>query len=173
MPAALTPLLRHWPILALLASALMLAVAHAFQTFGGLAPCTLCLQQRDVYWTAMAVAAVAAIVARTPARHMAGPLFAILLVGVFVAGAAIAARHAGAEWKWWPGPATCSGGSAITASALSNLMHGARIAPPRCDEAAWRFLGLSMAGWNFLISIGLAGVSLLAWRRSRLPEAQS
>jgi disulfide bond formation protein DsbB len=171
MPAALNPLLRHWPILALLISALMLAIAHAFQTFGGLAPCTLCLQQRDVYWTAMAVAAVAVVVALTPARSWAGPLFAILLVGVFTAGAAIAARHAGAEWKWWPGPATCSGGGGVSASALADLMHGAKIAPPRCDEASWRFLGLSMAGWNFLISVGLAVLSLLAWRRSR--EAQS
>jgi disulfide bond formation protein DsbB len=172
MPVTLNPLLRTWPVWALLASAAMLAIAHAFQTFGGLSPCTLCLQQRDVYWTALAVAALALVAARTPARAWLSPLFGLLLAGVFAAGAAIAARHAGAEWKWWPGPQTCSGGGsgAVTSADLARLMSGAKIAAPRCDEAAWRFLGLSMAGWNFLISVGLTGLSLLAWRLGRRPE---
>jgi len=168
MPKSLDPLLRHWPAWALAASAVLLAIAHAFETFGGLAPCTLCLQQRDVYWTAITVSALALAAARTPARAVLGPVFAVLLIGVFLAGAAIAARHAGAEWKWWPGPATCSGaGGGVSAAALANLMHGAKIAAPRCDKAAWVFLGLSMAGWNFLISLGLAGLSALAGMRSR------
>jgi disulfide bond formation protein DsbB len=163
-------LLRHWPAWAFLASALLLAIAHAFQTFGGLEPCTLCLQQRDVYWTAMAIAALAVVAARTPARAIGRPLFGVLLIGVFSAGAAIAARHAGAEWKWWPGPATCSGiGGGVSAAALSGLMHGAKVSSPRCDEAAWVFLGLSMAGWNCLISLGLAGMSLLAWLKAPQP----
>ena len=163
MPTVFNPLLRHWPLWALIASAVMLAIAHAFQTFGGLSPCTLCLQQRDVYWTAMAVAALALVAGLTPARAVLRPVFAIALIVVFATGAAIAARHAGAEWKWWPGPATCSGGSGVNAAALSALMHGAKVAAPRCDEAAWVFLGLSMAGWNCLISLGLAGMSLAAW----------
>jgi disulfide bond formation protein DsbB len=168
MANVLDPLLRRWPVWALLVSAAMLATAHAFQTFGGLEPCTLCLQQRDVYWTAMSVCAIALAVGLTPARTRLGPLFALVLVGVFAVGAAIAARHAGAEWKWWPGPATCSGdGGKVTAAALAELMHGAKVAAPRCDEASWRLLGLSMAGWNVLASLGLAGVSLLAWIRSR------
>lgn len=167
MPTLLTPLLRYWPAWALIASAVMLAIAHAFQSFGGLEPCTLCLQQRDVYWTAMAVAALALAAAWTPARAVLRPLFAVLLLGVFLTGAAIAARHAGAEWKWWPGPQTCSGagGGGVSAAALAGLMHGAKITAPRCDQAAWVFLGLSMAGWNFLISVGLAGLSALAWLR--------
>jgi disulfide bond formation protein DsbB len=164
MTGVLDPLLRRWPAWALVASAVMLAVAHAFQTFGGLQPCTLCLQQRDVYWTAMAVAAVALGVALTPARERLGPLFVLALAGVFLVGAGIAVRHAGAEWKWWPGPATCSGGGGgVSAAAIANLMHGAKIAGPRCDEAPWRMLGLSMAGWNVLASLGLAGLSLLAF----------
>jgi disulfide bond formation protein DsbB len=163
----LRALTRQWPAWAFLASALLLAIAHAFQTFGGLEPCTLCLQQRDVYWTAMAVSALALIAARTPARMIARPLFGALLTCVFATGAVIAARHAGAEWKWWPGPATCSGiGGGVSAAALASLMHGAKVASPRCDEAAWVFLGLSMAGWNFLISLGLAGMSLLAWLKA-------
>lgn len=168
MPTMFNPLLRHWPAWALLASVALLAIAHAFQTFGGLEPCTLCLQQRDAYWTAIAIAALALVAARTPARTMLRPVFGVLLIGVFAAGAAIAARHAGAEWKWWPGPATCSGaGGGVSAAALAGLMHGAKVAAPRCDQAAWVFLGLSMAGWNFLISLGLASMSALAWLRSR------
>ena len=175
MPTTLQPLLRHWPIFALVISAAMLATAHAFETFGGLAPCTLCLQQRDVYWTAMAIAAVTILATWTPARAWLSPLVAILLIGVFAAGAAIAARHAGAEWKWWPGPATCSGGGAhgVSAAALANLMHGAKVAPPRCDEASWRMLGLSMAGWNFLVSLGLAALSLMAWLQGRRERTTS
>ena len=163
MPTVFNPVLRHWPIWALIASAVLLAIAHAFQTFGGLSPCTLCLQQRDVYWTAIAVAALALVAGLTPARARLRPVFAVMLIAVFAAGAAIAARHAGAEWKWWPGPATCSGAGGVTAASLSALMHGAKVAAPRCDEAAWVFLGLSMAGWNCLISLGLAGMSLAAW----------
>jgi disulfide bond formation protein DsbB len=171
MPTVINPVLRSWPIWALLASIAMLAIAHAFETFGHLAPCTLCLQQRDVYWTAMAIAALGIAAAWTPARGWLTPLFVLLLAGVFIAGAAIAARHAGAEWKWWPGPATCSGGGGhVSAGDLRALMQGAKVAPPRCDEAAWRFLGLSMAGWNCLISLGLAALSFLAWLRLRQPE---
>lgn len=173
MTAALDPLLRRWPLWALLASAVMLAIAHAFQTFGHLAPCTLCLQQRDVYWAAMIVAALGLAAAWTPARGWLAPLFALLLIGIFIAGAFIAGRHAGAEWgmKW--APATCSGGASgpVSAADLAKLMHGAKVSAPRCDQAAWVFLGLSMAGWNFLISVGLAGLSLLAWLRLRRPEA--
>jgi disulfide bond formation protein DsbB len=168
MPSVIDPVLRRWPAWALLVSAAMLAIAHAFQSFGGLQPCTLCLQQRDVYWTAMAVAAVALAASLTPLRARVGPLFILALAGVFAVGAFIAARHAGAEWKWWPGPATCSGGGGgVSAQALAALMHGAKVAAPRCDEASWRMLGLSMAGWNFLASIGFAGLSLTAWLGSR------
>ena len=72
MARALTRLIRffldHWLWMALLASAFLLAIAHAFETFGGLAPCLLCLQQRTVYWVAIAVAAVGLLVHLTPVR---------------------------------------------------------------------------------------------------------
>jgi disulfide bond formation protein DsbB len=159
MDRFMNPVLRQWPVVAFLVSAAMLAVAHAFQTFGGLAPCTLCLQQRDVYWAAMAVAAVAIVVQRSPARRL-GWAVGIVLCLTFLTGAFIAARHAGAEWKWWPGPATCSSdGAGASAAGLSALMNGGKVAAPRCDQAAWRMFGLSMAGYNFPISLALAGLS--------------
>ncbi len=148
--------LRHWLALALTASAAMLAIAHGFETFGHLAPCTLCYYQRDAYWAALWIAVVGLIALRGPLAPLA-PLAGWLLAAAFLAGAGIAVWHAGAEWKFWPGPKTCaSGGEGASAAGLAALMQGSKIAAPHCDEAAWRLWGLSMAGWNALISLKLA-----------------
>ncbi len=159
MNALIRPLVRHWLVLALLASAAMLAIAHAFQTFGGLAPCTLCLRQREVYWIALGVSAAGLALGLSPATARLRPLVCAILALIFLYGAGVAAYHAGAEWKWWPGPTACSGGGGASAAALAQLLHGAKIAAPRCDEAAWRMAGLSMAGWNVLASLVFAGFS--------------
>ncbi|HEX4199118.1 MAG TPA: disulfide bond formation protein B [Caulobacteraceae bacterium] len=162
MRALIATILRHWPALAFVTSAAMLAIAHAFETFGHLAPCTLCLYERQVYWVALPVAAIAFIAAQGVTPRVLTPWIGWALTLVFAVGAGIAIYHAGAEWKFWPGPTTCTGGGAVSASGLAGLMHGAKVAAPRCDKAAWVFLGLSMAGWNALISLKLAGWSA-AW----------
>jgi disulfide bond formation protein DsbB len=155
----------NWPALALAACALMLGAAHAFETFGKLAPCLLCLKQREVYWAAGTVALVAVVLSRMAwAARLRRPLVLLLAAG-FLYGAGLAAYHAGAEWKWWPGPAACGGGGAAAAGDLVAMLKGAKIAAPACDKAAWVFLGLSMAGWNALISLGLAAASLVAGLR--------
>jgi disulfide bond formation protein DsbB len=160
MTALTRPIVRHWLILAFLASAAMLAIAHAFQTFGGLAPCALCLRQREIYWDALGVSGVGIVLSFLPPAVRLKPLVFAALALVFLAGAATAAYHAGAEWKWWPGPQACSsGGGGASAQSLAALMHGAKVHAPRCDEAAWRMLGLSMAGWNVLASLAFAGFS--------------
>lgn len=160
MSGLIRTLLRNWPLIAFLASAAMLATAHAFQTFGGLQPCTLCLRQREVYWAALPVAAAAFAADHSAWRARLRPLFAVLLALVFLTGVGIAVYHAGAEWKFWPGPSTCSStGAGASAAAMARLLSGARFSAPRCDEAAWRLAGLSMAGWNALISLGLASLS--------------
>jgi disulfide bond formation protein DsbB len=157
MRALIDWILRVWLWLALASSAGMLAVAHAFQTFGGLAPCTLCLRQREVYWVALAVCAAALAARRWGATRPLAPLIGGLLALTFAAGCAIAVYHSGAEWKWWPGPTTCaSAGGGVNAAEMARLMGGAAVKAPHCDEAPWRFLGLSMAGWNALISLKLA-----------------
>lgn len=159
----LDPILRRWALAALLASAAMLAVAHASETFGHLSPCTLCLQQRQVYWVALAVAAAGVAADLTPLKGVLGRLICLVLALTFAVGMAIAAYHAGAEWKWWPGPAACSSsGGGVSAASMAALLQGAKISAPHCDEAAWRGLGLSMAGWNVLVSAGLMIASLLA-----------
>lgn len=168
MNAVVSAILARWRLAALVASAAMLAIAHAFETFGGLAPCTLCLRQREVYWTAGAVALVAMLLVRMRggARWRSPANLALALV--FLAGAGVAAYHAGAEWKWWPGPTACASTSdGVSADAMAGLLAGDKIKPPACDEAAWVFAGLSMAGWNVLISLGLAGLSIAAALRER------
>ena len=161
-------LLRHWPLVAAGISAVMLAVAHGFETFGGLVPCELCLRQREVYWVAIVVALVGFVAARLLRRRWGPPLACGLLALVFLAGAGVAAYHAGVEWHWWPGPQSCTGGGTVTAAAMADLLAGKKIAPPQCDKPAWVWLGLSMAGWNALISAALACASFtLAFRKDR------
>lgn len=161
MRALIGIVLRHWLALALAASAAMLAIAHGFETFGHLPPCTLCLYQRDVYWTALPIAAAGLVLQRTPLAGLAVAAGWLLAI-TFLVGCGIAVWHAGAEWKFWPGPQACSSsGGGATAAGLAALMKGAKINAPHCDVAAWRFLGLSMAGWNALISLKLAGWSAI------------
>lgn len=171
MKPALALLTRWWTAFALAASLAMLGAAHAFERFGGLAPCNLCLKQREAYWAAVAVAAIAtgwAVFSR--ASRGTPRIAAFLLFAVFTTGAVTAGFHAGGELKWWDLPATCSaaGGPAsldsLTALALGT---GPAVAFVGCDAVTWSFLGLSMAGWNTLIAASLAGFSLFAAKRPK------
>jgi len=168
MTALIRFFLDRWLLAALLSSALMLAIAHAFETFGGLAPCILCLQQRTVYWVAIGVAAIGLVLHWLPPKTRFDRAVSAILAIIFLVGMGIAIRHAGAEWKFWPGPAACAANRVtVTAADLSAALSGARLKMPSCEEAAWRFLGLSMAGWNVLISLKLAfwsAVAATGWR---------
>lgn len=164
----------RWPLLAFLASAAMLAAAHAFERFGGFEPCSLCLQQREVFWAALALAAATLLVWRVWPRALALRIGAALLALTFLTGAVLAGYHAGVEWKFWPGPSTCSGGGAagpLSAEAvMAALAETKKVVP--CDEAAWRLAGVSMAGYNVLISLALAALSgLAAARAGRMEHA--
>ena len=156
----------YWLLIAAFVAAAMLATAHTFQHFG-YEPCALCLRQREIYWAALAVALGGVAVTRGDGRRVV----ALALGGLFVTGLTVAVYHAGAEWAWWPGPATCAGSAGpVSASAMGDLLGGAKVHPPACDHADWRLAGLSMAGWNALVSAGLACVSLsLAFLRVARP----
>jgi disulfide bond formation protein DsbB len=168
MSAFLRPFLERWRLCALVASLLMLAIAHGFETFGGMAPCALCLRAREVYWVAAALALAGMLVVRMRAGARWRWVFDAGLAAIFAFGVGLAVYHSGVEWKWWPGPTACSGGAgAVSAGQIADLLQGAKIAPPACDKAAWVFLGLSMAGWNALASLGLTVLSLLAVRHER------
>lgn len=156
---------RLWPLWALLASAFMLAAAHAFERIGGYAPCLLCLRQREVYWTAGGLALLVWALSRWKAGLAGGGSAALGLV--FLAGAALAGFHAGVEWDWWEGPAACSSvgsSSEFSAAAVLGALESSQRLPS-CDTAPWRLGPLSMAGYNMLVSLGLGLASLLAARR--------
>ncbi|HLZ83865.1 MAG TPA: disulfide bond formation protein B [Caulobacteraceae bacterium] len=157
----MTSILRHWPWAALIISLSVLGVAHAFETFGRMAPCELCLKEREVYWLAAALAALGGGLSFTPLKP--GRWVSAVLALVFLGGALLAGYHAGVEWKFFKGPASCTGSHVQVSTAdLARMLNGGPIGVPACDKPAWVFLGISMAGWNALISLGLAGVSAVA-----------
>jgi disulfide bond formation protein DsbB len=164
-PVWLAALPVAWPFVAFLAAATMLGAAHAFETFGKMAPCNLCLKQREVYWVILTVSGLAIVSGRTAWAQKLRQPFNLLLAAIFLYGAGLAAFHAGVEWKWWPGPTSCVGGSAAATGDLVAMLKGGAIKAPSCDKAAWVFLGLSMAGWNALASLALAVASLVAGLR--------
>ena len=162
-----------WPWLAAGFAAAMLAGAHVFQRLG-YAPCNLCLRQREVYWLLLAVFGawtLAGLVRPRLRSPEASRLVTAMLAGLFAISAVVAAFHAGVEWKWWPGPESCSGAAgAVSLDALSGVISGERaVRAPACDEAAWIFLGLSMAGWNAVLSTVMAAASVVVIARSRPP----
>ena len=158
---------RLVPAAIALVSALVLGAALVSQYGFGLAPCQLCLWQRWPYVAAILLGLLGAAFADYPAVRRG----AIALSGVaFLVGAGIAAFHAGVEYGWWRGLPGCQGEALspdITSDDLKAALSGADRAP-RCDEPTFVFAGLSMAGWNFLVSLALAAASLwtLASRRA-------
>jgi disulfide bond formation protein DsbB len=165
----INPILARWRLAALLVSAAMLAIAHGFQTFGGYQPCTLCLRQREVYWVAGGLGLAFMILVRAPGGARFRQLTCWALGLVFLTGLAVAVYHAGAELKYWPGPSTCSsaGAGGVSARAMQDLLNGAKIRPPACDQVVWSFAGLSMAGWNAVASLILVVLSAAAALRER------
>ncbi len=163
---------RAWlPIAGGLAAALLMAV-HLMESVGGYTPCALCLRQREALWTALAVAAVGWIAGRRSPG-----LARVAVVGVsvaFLVGAAVAGWHAGIEWRWWPGPPCTAppraAAVAVGAADVAAILSGAKpFHPVACDQAALRIAGLSLAGWNALISTALALAGLLTLLRKDRP----
>jgi disulfide bond formation protein DsbB len=141
-------------------SAAVVAAALFFQHVLAIAPCPLCLEQRKFHYVAIPLALVIAVAAlkRMPKKYLAVGLAVVGLI--LLAGAAVAAYHAGVEWKLWAGPADCSGPIASFGKAGSLLEQMQTTSVVRCDEAGWRFLGLSLAGYNGLVSLMLAALAL-------------
>lgn len=134
--------------------------ALAFEHLGGYAPCPLCLEQRYAYYAAIPVLFIAmALIAEMP--RLAALLFALVALA-FLANAGLGAYHAGVEWKFWPGPDTCGTVQALPTSAADLLKQMETVKVVRCDEAALRIAGLSLAGWNVLISLALVAGALRA-----------
>lgn len=137
----------------------------------GLKPCPLCLDQRIPYYVAIPLAVLVAVAAlrHAPRGALVAGLAALALA--MLIGAGLGSYHAGIEWKWWAGPLDCSGPLDSLGGTKDLLQDLATMNPVRCDQAAWRFLGLSLAGWNVLISLALAAVAL--WGIAMTRDARS
>ncbi len=148
----MTDKLRHvWPLFAFLVSGALLAGAHAFETFGHMAPCAMCLQQREVHWWILGFAAALFVILRFRpgwARLIAAALGIAFLVSVYSAG-----HHVLVENHILP--ATCETSHNIDANSLRFDVH-ATFTAPRCDVPAWSMFGITMAGYNGLISLAMA-----------------
>lgn len=152
--------------IAMLAGAISLALilgALGFQYLANLPPCEMCHWQRWPHIAAAIVGIVGgALIAsgRLDSRH--ATLLAALTILLIVASGAIGGYQAGVEWRWWPGPTACTGDRVVLTGTLD-------LNEPvvRCDVAAWRLFGISLAGYNALISFAAAAFAggLLARRK--------
>jgi len=147
--------------LVLAVAAATILAALGYQHLGGYDPCALCLQQRYAYYLGIPATAVALFLLLQGERKVAA--LVLLAVGVgFALNAALGVYQAGAEWKFWDPPSTCTTVSELpTLDAKSLTMERT---PALCGVASWRdpVLGLSFAGWNAVISAALLGAALTA-----------
>ena len=153
----------HFPAIGItLVSVLIIAGAWAFQVFGGLKPCPLCLEQRVPWYLLIAVGC-----GLIGAQRLSAPR--AVVTGLFALAALLALwsawqglYHAGIEYNWWKGPPTCTaGGDGVDLSGGLDSISSAEIV--MCDVAAWTLFGVSLAGFNVLFSLvvlGLAGLGL-------------
>ena len=139
------------------ASLATLLGAWFFQYVLGYLPCHLCLEQRIPYYVIIPLSLVVALAARTSApRALIATGLAILGIAA-LCGAALGTYHAGIEWGFWAGPTDCTGSlwDLKSGGSLYDQLDSIHVVP--CDKAAWRFLGISLAGYNALISLAMAG----------------
>ncbi len=146
-------------LLATLGSAALLLGAFGFQHLGGFAPCKMCLWQR---WPHAAAVLIGAVLLAGGPRLLAWP-------GAVAAAvtAGIGIYHAGVEWRFWPGPSSCTGGG-LDLGAMDGgdlLSMDAPSGLVMCDQIVWSLLGLSMAGWNAVFSLLLVVLWVFAARR--------
>ena len=150
---------KNLGLLAAAGSAALLIGAFIFQAFG-FAPCALCLWQRWPHAAAILIGLVL----------LAGGPRLLIWAGATAAAATsgIGFYHAGVEWRFWPGPTSCTGGGLdLGAMGGSDLLSmDAPTGLVLCDEVVWSLMGLSMAGWNGVISLVLATIWVIAARRA-------
>ncbi len=147
----------QWAGACLFAATAVILMALAFEHIGNYQPCALCLQQRYAYYIGIPVLFVGLLLISLERPRLATIVFFLTAIG-FLANAALGVYHAGVEWQFWEGPSTCdtqtlqplSGGGKGVLNSISSAKSF-----PSCGEPAWRFLGLSFAGWNVVVCLAL------------------
>lgn len=151
--------------LALLVPSALLAGAYGSQHLGGLHPCEMCYWQRWPHFAAVAFALISFAMAAAPDK---GRSFVWLAALAMLVSGGIGVYHAGVELDIFEGFTQCSTISRGSGDMLADIMAQPLI---RCDEVQWSFLGISMAGWNAIISIGFG--TLILWLSLRRPKVRT
>ena len=130
-----------------------------FQFVLGYPPCPLCYEQRVAYYVSVPLAAMILLGLSVGSSRKVLMLALLAIAAAMVWNAGLGVYHSGIEWHWWPGPQECAGAIPnLSGGSLLEQLQQTRVV--RCDEAPWRFLGLSLAGYNVLISVELAAIAL-------------
>ena len=152
-------------VLACLAVAVIAIVSAWFiQLVLGIAPCTLCLEQRLSYYAGIPIAGLLLVLLRDGRRRLLIKPLLLLLMLCFAFGAGLGLYHAGIEWALWAGPTDCSGQLAPMAGAGDLLAQLDKVKVIRCDQVAFRLLGQSLAVWNLLVAGAVTVMAAIAWR---------
>ena len=139
-----------------------IAGAWAFE-YAGYLPCELCLKQRIAYYAGVPLAAVVTLLAWRGPRSLTS-IGLMLLALLWIGSAIFGVYHSGVEWGWWQGPTDCTGSLTKAPSINDFLQQLQTTKVVRCDAVAIRILGLSLAGWNAVISIAMAATAIVGVR---------
>lgn len=159
LPASRSTAYQAGSIALFLAAATILG-AWGFE-YAGYPPCHLCLMQRWAYYAGIPVLFAALALLSGGNKRAAAWLFGLTALA-FLANSGLGVYQAGAEWKFWPGPDTCAGTQSMATSAGDLLKQLETTTVIRCDEAAIRIFGLSLAGWNVIVSLIIGACALRA-----------
>jgi len=146
-------------LLVLVVATATIAGAWFFQLVLEILPCPMCLEQRYAYYT---IIPLSALVVLGAAKGAPRPLLiaGLVVIALIAAGNSVfGVYHAGVEWKFWQGPTDCTGPVVDFGKAGSLLEQLDKVKVIRCDEVQWRFLGISLAGYNALISALMAAIA--------------
>lgn len=147
------------------------AGAKMFEAFG-YNPCALCLEQRWPYYIGIPLLFLSVSISkdfdRNSARKRAFSVVLFLSLSLFLYSAFLAGYHSGVEWKWWAGPKDCAVGLKSAASSAADLLDMIKNTPyVSCGEPSLRILGLSLAGWNFIVSLAISALLFATIRQQR------
>jgi disulfide bond formation protein DsbB len=144
-------------LIALFLPVALLGGALGSQYLGGLHPCEMCYWQR---WPHGAAILLAVLAFTAPAQSQRSRTLTILAALAIAVSGAIGVYHAGVEARIFEGFTTCTAlpSGASTSELLKQITHAPLV---RCDQVQFRFLGISMAGWNAILSLG--GATLITF----------
>lgn len=149
--------------IALLASIAMLGGAYGFEYIGGLYPCDLCWPQRYAHMAVIIFASFGLYIRKT--HKVKWIRFKLMTTFSYFISTGYSGYHAGVEQKWWEGPDSCTLQVNEALQSFESFMDELRtVAFVRCDEIPWDLFGISMAGYNFIISLALSIMLCLSFK---------